>query len=84
MPVFVITQFLQPAKQYFSEQNIEVAGFELDLKCMFPSLNRSMLRPAYVDLFNRCQKMYCYGRTDKDVYISVAHGADSQLLAISY
>ena len=75
----LITQFLQPAKQYFSEQNIEVAGFELDLKRMFPSLNRSMLRPAYVDLFNRCQKMYCYRRTDKDVYISVAHGADSQL-----
>ena len=75
----LITQFLPPATQCFSQQNIEVAGFELDLKRMFPSLNRSMLRSAHVDLFKRCQKMYCYRRTDKDVYICVAHGADSQL-----
>ena len=75
----LVTQFLRPAQQYFSALNVDVAGFELDLKRMFPSLDRSMLRPAYTNLFDRCTKMYCYRRTEKDIYISVAHGSDSQL-----
>ena len=48
---------------------------------MFPGLDRSMLRPAYTNLFCRRTKMYCYRRAEKGVYTyaSVARGSDSQL-----
>ena len=69
----LITRFLCRAQQYFSTLGIEVevAGFKLDLKRMFPSLDKSMPRQAYTNLFDRCKKMYCYHRTEKHVYISV-------------
>ena len=74
-----VSQFLIPARDYFAFVNIDVAGLELDLERMFPSLKRQKLQPAYSTLIDRIQKMYCHYRTDKNLYISIAKGSEKTL-----
>ena len=64
-------QFLKPAKNYFHVLGVPVAGFELDLKRMFPSLLRHHLRPSYSNSFQRACTMHCTGRTEKQLFISI-------------
>ena len=45
--------FLQPTQQYFRTLGVHVAGFELDLERVFPSLLRHQLRPSYSNFFAR-------------------------------
>ena len=46
---------------------------------MFPSPKRQKLQPAYSTPIDRVQKMYCYDRTDKNLYMSIAKGWEKTL-----
>ena len=71
--------FLRPAKQYFQVLGVPVAGFELDLERMSPSLLRSQLNPSYANPFKRARAMYCTKRNETNLYISIAKGNSKQL-----
>ena len=71
--------FLRPSKEYFQVLGVPVAGFELDLERMFPSLLRSQLNPSYANLFKRARAMYCTKRAETNLYISIAKGNSKQL-----
>ena len=71
--------FLPPAKEYFHTLGESVAGFELDLERMFPSLIRKQPRPSYVNPFARARAMYCTARAENHLFISIAKGNTKQL-----
>ena len=75
-------QFLRPAQHYFGDLDVLVAGFELDLERMFPSLIQNQLHPSYSNLFNRAYATYCTDQTENNLYISIAKGSQHQLNCI--
>ena len=75
----MINGWLKPARQYYQQQAIPMAAFELDLERMYPSIPRHRVKPAWKALLKRFKQFLLIHRNDDQCYVSVAKGGDRQL-----
>ena len=66
---FICRKFRENVKTPRVTRHSNLAGFSL----------RHQMRPSYSHLFQRTRTMYCTGRTEKQLFISIAKGNTKQL-----
>ena len=74
-----LTSFLLPAKQWYEQNKIPCAAFELDLDRMFPNIRRERVPLAYEDLCKRYLDLVGPRWDTSAVFVSIAKGGSRDM-----